>query len=705
MSYITRERLIHLIMEDMWEGDDGKIYSTAQDHDPEMGDPVYHHAPKKEAKNRPLHYLFPTPAESIAGAPTASDKQQAQIVIVSQFLTEFGILNGPIKTKKLAYDDEDDSGSKKKALQDLQNLFGVAPGDAAVAKGAGKPVFPPGTPIEMVMHVIANSATELEKIYKVQFNILLGKDVDKLASGNERDVTWEDYLKVDPRTAKDPKLQKIFPQGFNPRLMGAIKQYLELVGKGSSDLNSIYKLVYDYLKDVYASKKYKTPAAFAARVDKNEKIRLRLEEGELGKYFRKAMSSASIDSVDKLNEYISSAIQGGIKGGFKERKKILGDKMKVINWRLARKLPEYRQYLRNFPAFIDHLHKTNRFRYNELLNNYNMTDEELKEFKTFEDFSRYVFTKPELMGEIYRRANVEERARSKDEVRQGNAISVNLRSLENQLERGGRGRKGSSIEEKREQIEAMREEIAADKETMAMIKKEASATSDPAEKAKLKAKYDELKAKTAKAGRKVSSILHSINSKLSKNPEAEFETREEKEAERREAIQAKIHDIIASTVSNIDDPNKLEFFLNKYDKRGEHMAKIKDGGAGDADVSRLVTMFDILVPASVTDGAKGFKKELLTYFGATCEKLEKKLNKEEVKNGKEGLTDVYINPKSVGRDMVVTIEIEYSNKAYFAKRVKRNGVEDIIELILKPFPKASGIRAKGVAKINQKPEY
>lgn len=705
MSYITRERLIHLIMEDMWEGDDGKIYSTAKDHDIELGEPVYHSASKKDAKNRPLLYLFPTLKQAVAGAPTASDHQFAQIVIISQFLTEFGILNGPITTKKLAYDDEDDSDNKKEALQDLQNLFGIAPGDTAVAKGGKRPAFPPGTPIEMVMHIIANSATELEKIYKVKFNILLGKDVDKLASGNEREVTWEDYLKIDPHTAKDPKIQKIFPQGFNPRLMGAIKQYLDMTGKGNSDLNSIYKLVYDYLKDVYASKKYKTPAAFAARIDKNEKLRLRLEEGILGKYFRQAMASASFKTTDELNEYLSSKIQGGTKGGLGAKKKILGDKMKVINYRLARKLPEYKQYLRDFPAFIDHLHKTNRFRYNELLNNYNMSDNELKEFKTFEDFSRYVFDNTELMSALYKRASVGERSRSHDEARQGSAISVDARSLKKQLERGGRGRKGSSIEEKREQIENIREEIAADKETLKEIGKEASATSDPAEKAKLMAKYDALKIKVAKAGKKVSAILHSINSKIAKNPDAEFENREEKEAERKEEIQSKLHSIIAKAIGGIDDPNKLEFFLNKHDQRGEHMAKIKDGGAGDADVSRLVTTFDILVPASVTDGAKGFKKELLTYFGATCEKLEKKLNKEEVKNGKEGLTDVYINPQTVGRDMVVTIEIEYSNKAYFAKRAKRNGVEDIIELILKPFPEASGIRAKGVAKINQKPEY
>ena len=669
MNYISRENLIRSILnEDMYYDDESDtVYATAKPHDEGLGGTWYKSISKAEAKGKNKDFVFPSLKQSEAAAPSAGDPQTAQIVIMSEMLVEFGILSKPITTKKLAY-EESNEGEIKSLIKATQNLFGVGE-NGAVGKVAPKSLFPKGSPVEMVQHLISNSTSELEKIYKVRFDVLLGRDTFTDNEGKEKKMTWEAILQIDPATKRNPKIAKSFPNGIAPILMSAINEYSEKVDK-SVDLYSTYKLVFDYLVDIAKSGKFKSPALFAKKVELNDQIQHRLTNGDLAKYYNKAISTESVSTTDELGELMIALMKKDT------RKRVDGDKMKVIHYKLAKIIREYAPRLRNFSSFIDHLEESNRFRYEELLNNFNMDEEELKGFDTFRSFCEYVFADPELCSGLYQRANVQERARRKGDMRQGTELAVTARTLNKKIEKGGTGKRGRKAK-------SASDYDAAIKALEAQIEK----TEFPDEK---KALQDKLKR-----------MLKARDKKLETSAVDAYEAEADATEKNMNTLRAKLNDILQKRMDKIDDENEREDFLNRNDKGGhfrKHLAKGADEGS-----DLLLTKFKYFIPAATWKAAG---EQIAKYFDKMANKLEKKFNKAESAEGKEELVSVYVSEEpSRGKDTIIAFEFEYDEKCV-ARKTMRRDAKEIMYDIIKPFPReATGIKIAEEPEINKVVEY
>lgn len=700
MNYISRENLIRSILnEDMYYDDESDtVYATAKPHDEKIGGPWYKHMPKAEMKGKNKDFVFPSLAQSEAAAPSAGDPQTAQIVIMSELLVEFGILSKAITTKKLAYEDSNEAEISS-LIKDTEELFG--------SENNTKPMFPAGTPVEMIPHMMNNSTSELEKIYKVRFDVLLGRETFRNRPGKGRNIsmdtiskveqarkndpaaakkfwseyyddknaeeeqlTWEKLLKIDPATKADPKLSKIFPKGIAPLLMSAIDEYIEKYNK-SADLYSTYKLIFDYLVDIVKEGKYKTPAAFAKRVELNDLLQHRLTYGKLGKYFNKAMSSGSVSTTDELGEAMIGLMSKDISG-----ERVDGDKMKVIHYKLSRIIREYAPRLRKFSSFVEHLEKNNRFRYNELLNNFNMTDEELKSFDTFRSFCEHIFADPELTAGLYQRANVQERARRKGDIRQATDLAVNARALNKQIARGGtgkRGRKAMTASDYEAKIEA--------------LKKQIEETEFPDEKEALEFK--------------LKNLIKARDKKLSVSAVDAHEAEADAVEQNMSKLKTKLFAILQKRMDEIDDENAREDFLNRNDRAGHYRKHLTKGDDEGSDL--LLTKFTYFFPAATWKAAG---EQISKYFDKMADKLEKKFNKAEVAEGKEALVSVYVSQEpSRGKDTIIAFEFEYDEKCV-ARKTMRRDAKEIMYDIIKPFPReATGVKIAEDPIINQVVEY
>lgn len=682
MNYISREKLIDLILvnEDLWYGDDDNLYGDTNEPPEEVG-PLYKKSAKLKGKT-PLVPLIKL-KNAAAAAPSASDPQMAQLIISSELFAEFGIIPARISSKLASYSDsnEKEMGTNLKMTQEL---FGVAPGDKPMP-GVKKPFFAPGTSIEEVMDIIDNSVSELEKIYKVRLDVVIGSEQFSHGSDKGKNVPWLAYLRIDPASKKDPKLTKIFPEGVNGQLLQNIASYCA-ENHVSGDVNSIYTDVYEHLKDVYLSNKFKTPAMYSKYIERNEQVRNRLESSDLSKYFKKLMATSEVSTTDDIAVKLASIFKGST------TKKIKGNAKTVLHHKVSERMGELRQYLENFPKFLQFIEATLPMRYEDILNNFGMDEEELRQFRTFGEFASHVYNDVELASNLYQRANVDERSRVKGDQRQGTEMAVNARAINKQLQnaRSGKGRKGASVAQKRERMEELRVDIEARKEDIADLKKELK-TADPEEAAEIEAKIKELAAQNFKDGKTIAALKLQVKKAIAANPEAEHEDADDKQERRTKELEDKLHNIISTRLASIEDQNAAEAFLDRNDKTGEHRKRMEMGS--DYGSERVITKFTVTVPATVLGGNSKLKEQLEAHFTKRAKVFGKKLNDAETAKGKEALTDVYCDTLDA-RDgsMKILVEIEYPEKSVTAKQIK-DKVYDLINAMLKPFPKEAGIKA------------
>lgn len=682
MSYISREKLIELILvnEDLWYGDDDTLYGDTNEPPEEVGS-LYKKAGKLKGKT-PLVPLIKL-KNAAAAAPSASDPQMAQLVISSELFAEFGIIPARISSKLASFTD---SNEKEMAvnLKMAQELFGVAPGDKPM-QGVKKPFFTPGTPVEAVMDVIDNSVSELEKIYKVRLDVIIGSEQFKHGSDKGKNIPWLAYLRIDPASKKDPKLTKIFPEGVNGQLLQNIASYCT-ENHVSGDINSIYKDVYEHLKEVYLSDKFKTPAAYAKYIERNEQVRNRLESSDLSKYFKKVMATTEVSTTDEIAAKLSAILKNS------STKKIKGNAKTVLHHKVSERMGELRQYLENFPKFLQYIQKTLPMRYNDILDNFNMDEEELQRFSTFGEFASYVYNDVELAAGLYKRANVNEQARTKGEERQGTEMAVTARSLRKQLDnaRSGKGRKGATVAQKRERMEELRVDIEARKEDIADLKTKLK-TAEPEEREQIESEIKQLAAQNFKDSKTIAALKLQVKKAIAANPEAETEDADDKQERRTKNLEDELHNIITGRLASIEDQNVADAFLDRNDKSGEHRKRMEAGT--DYGSERVITKFTVVVPKAVLGGNAKLKEQLSAHFTKRANAFSKKLNAEETARGKEALTDVYCDTLD-SRDggMKVLVEIEYPEKSVTAKQIKTK-VYDLIDSMLKPFPKEAGIKA------------
>lgn len=682
MNYISREKLIDLILvnEDLWYGDDDNLYGDTNEPPEEVG-PLYKKSAKLKGKT-PLVPLIKLKNAS-AAAPSASDPQMAQLVISSELFAEFGIIPARISSKLAAYNDSNEKEMSTN-LKMAQELFGVAPGDKPMP-GVKKPFFAPGTSIEEVMDIIDNSVSELEKIYKVRLDVIIGSEQFKHGSDKGKNIPWLAYLRIDPASKKDPKLTKIFPEGVNGQLLQNIASYCA-ENHVSGDVNSIYSDVYEHLKDVYLSNKFKTPAVYSKYIERNEQVRNRLESSALSKYFKKLMATSEVSTTDDIAAKLAAIFRGSM------TKKIKGNAKTVLHHKVSERMGELRKYLENFPKFLQFIKATLPMRYEDILNNFGMDEEELSQFRTFGEFASYVYADTTLASELYSRANVDERSRVKGDQRQGTEMAVNARAINKQLAnaRSGKGRKGASVAQKRERMEELRVDIEARKEDIADLKEELKAAT-PEEAPEIEAKIKELAAQNFKDGKTIAALKLQVKKAIAANPEAEHEDADDKQERRTRELEDKLHNIISTRLASIEDQNAAEAFLDRNDKSGEHRKRMAMGS--DYGSERIITKFTVTVPGAVLGGNVKLKKQLETHFTKRANAFGKKLNDAETARGKEALTDVYCDTLD-SRDggMKVLVEIEYPEKSITAKQIK-SSIYDLINAMLKPFPKEAGIKA------------
>lgn len=682
MNYISRDRLIDLILvnEDLWYGDDDTLYGDTNEPPEEIGS-LYKKSSRLKGKS-PLVPLIKL-KDATAAAPSASDPQMAQLVISSELFAEFGIIPSRISSKLIAFNDTNERDVKTN-LKMAQELFGPAPDDESLI-GSKAPAFAPGTPIEKVMEAIENSVSELEKIYKVRLDVIIGTEHFKKGADAGKNIPWLAYLRIDPASKKDPKLTKIFPEGVNTQLLQNIASYCEETHV-NGDVNTIYKDVYEHLKDVYLSDKFETPAKYAKYIERNEQIRNRLELSSLSKYFRKAMAAKDVSTTDDLIVHLTALLKSN------GTKKIKGNAKTVLHHKVAERLGELRPYFENFPKYLDYIKKTLPLRYKDILENFGMDEDELRQFNTFGEFASYVYSKPELAAEVYQRANINEKSRIKGEERQGTEMAVTARGIRKQLNnaRENPGRRGATVAQKRERMEELRVDIEARKEDIADLKAKLNGA-EPEEAAQIEEEIKALAQQNFKDGKTIAALKLQIKKTLAANPDAEFEDADDKQENRTRSLEDNLHNIISNRLSTIDDINARDAFLDRNDKTGEIRKRIEKGN--DYGAERVVTKFNIDVPRSVVGNNAKIKEQLDAHFNSRAKAFAKKLNAEERAKGKEGLTNIYCDTMEARDGGLRTIvEIEYPERSVTAKQIK-DKVYSLINAMLKPFPKEAGIKA------------
>jgi hypothetical protein len=441
------------------------------------------------------------------------------------------------------------------------------------------------------------------------------------------------------------------------------------------------------LKDIYLSKKFDKPLDYARHLRANELVKNRLERSELSPYWNKVMSSAEVSSAGEIADLLGSLITSKT-----ETSKIKGNINKVLHWKLAKRLPEIKQYLDNFPSFLNHLKNTVKFKYDDILENFGMDEEELKQFKTFAEFAQYVYKQPELTSGIAERAKVNNSGTAKGAVKQGIEMGVIAPSLRKQLEkaRQGKVRKGASVAQKRQTMKELAVDIEANKETIEDLQQQLK-EAEPEEAEAIKAKIVDLTTKNKKCARKIDALRHQIKKTLAANPEAEYEDADDKRERRIRELEDKLHNIISARLSSIDDQNAADAFLDRNDKSGEYRKRASLGS--DYGAERVITKFTVTVPISVFNGNSKLKEQLTGYFTKQAKIFAKKLNDAEKARGKEALTDAYCEVlDSRDGSMKALVEIEYPERSVTAKQIK-NDIYDLINAMLKPFPKEAGITA------------
>ena len=703
MNYISREKLIDLILldEDIWHGSDGKIYANVSEPAEEvlkaLGTKESPWVKASRPKGKVDAYIpIISAADATASGISVGDQQTAQYIISSQLFAEFDILPSRIYLSgKNAFYNDSNKNEMQEILKMAQELFGPAAGSKYIGKG--KPRFSPDTTIEEIMSVLDDTPDELAKIYKIRIDFVVdtesveSEDTDVIPSDGKKKakaskaLTWKMLMTPDVKPDK-PEIRKRFPEGYNSILLRRVEDECNKAGI-INQYADVYREIYDFLKDIYLSKKFDKPLDYAKHLRANEQVKNRLERSELSPYWNKVMSSANVSTAGQIADRLGSLITSKT-----ETAKVKGNVNKVLHWKLAKRLPEIKQYLDNFPSFLNYLKNTVKFRYDDILENFGMDEEELKQFNTFAEFAQYVYKQPELTRGIAERAKVNNSGTAKGAVKQGIEMGVIARSLRKQIEnaRQGKGRKAASVAQKRERMKELRVDIEARKEDIADLKKELKSTT-PEEAAEIEAKIKGLTALNAKDIKTIAALNHQIKKTLAANPEAEHEDAGDKQERHTKELEDKLHNIISTRLASIDDQNAAEAFLDRNDKSGEHRKRMAMGS--DYGSERIITKFTVTVPAAVLGDNVKLRKQLETHFTKRANAFGKKLNDAETARGKEALTDVYCDALD-SRDggMKVLVEIEYPEKSITAKQIK-NSIYDLINDMLKPFPKEAGIKA------------
>jgi hypothetical protein len=398
------------------------------------------------------------------------------------------------------------------------------------------------------------------------------------------------------------------------------------------------------------------------------------------------MATTEVSTTDEIAARLGAILKSS------STKKIKGNAKTVLHHKVSERMGELRQYLENFPKFLQYIQKTLPMRYNDILDNFNMDKEELQRFSTFGEFASYVYNNVELSAGLYQRANVNEQARTKGEERQGTEMAVKARGLRKQLDnaRSGKGRKSATVAQKRERMEELRVDIEARKEDIADLKSKLK-TAEPEEREQIESEIKQLAAQNFKDGKTIAALKLQVKKAIAANPEAETEDADDKQERRTKNLEDELHNIITGRLASIEDQNVADAFLDRNDKSGEHRKRMEAGT--DYGAERIITKFTVVVPKAVLGGNAKLKEQLSAHFTKRANAFSKKLNSEETARGKEALTDVYCDTMD-GRDggMKVLVEIEYPEKSVTAKQIKTK-VYDLIDSMLKPFPKEAGIKA------------
>lgn len=538
----------------------------------------------------------PTAKEVRAGISSASDIQIGQLYVLSKVLFDFGLIDKVLRTKKSVY-QEGNANATEKALKVIDREF-------------TDKFYDEDEPIETLKDKFDNSIDELEKIFGVRLDVALSPFKQ-----------WIDIFRPSPGTASQN-----FPKGFNGTLMKVVEKLYE----GPDSLTDAYKNINSYLLQIKNSNKYPTPKDFVKELQRNQKLSALMREPVVKNIFNNALVDKNVRTVGDFVAFMKT----NLKRNRVDKKE--AHSMTVLHHEAAKragmidllmKKAGYEDGISNIQDMFDYMKKTDPDEYNYIKSMYNLSDEQIKSFKSYNELCDYLYS-PELIEKIYSSTGISERPRSVGDYRRGQKIAVDLRTkkkkkeyIENKIE-NKRGRKNAkTIKEKRAEIE----ELLKTQQHANERCKEIGKDNDDPEMAELYRKYKEI---AVKAGRKASALKVDINKRLAANPDAENEEPSKTEREKLDALDKEIRDIKLSARNDITDPNELELFDIDQDADGS-LRKSREPALTEENPYKEFS-FTLIVDGQDPDDVG----EVLSQY------LEKLLNNREVRKGYEDLINV-----------------------------------------------------------------
>ena len=643
MTYISREQLIEAVLnEDLGlvsSNGPRKRASVIVDTNEIDGDSKKKHSKGGQSRKaidastdmfrKPKNSEIKNIVRTLGHNPT-SDDQTNQIRAFSKLLSDFDLLDKHYGSKQTDWNE-----GKTNHHQIANSITNIK---RELIKRYGKNM---DTPIEDLSDIIQNSREVLEQELGVNVPEVIG--VFK---------NWRDILVYNSKvkTAK-------FPKGFNTQLMANVEK------AAPSNYEDAYINLNRYLLDKSTS--FKTPEALAKWILKNQTIYAILNDPTTKRSFNTAMTSPHITTIEEFLTFMVKDL------GEKSIKPNRGNTMAYINnvarkriqyFDLMMKRKGYKDGIASWPDVIDFLEEYKPHVYERILRNYDVTGDQLRSFGSGLAFCDYLFSDPERLWKILKplqgseggrgvEMSVMHRELSKKEERIKNKIEGNITSSK-------RGPIASSIEELKDKI-ANREQMAADlaEELKAIAKRNGLRTKDDRLNDPEYAKVYKVKAKAGKDAAAYRLALKKRLDAIEKNggEEPRRKSLEDEYAEirdEREALEDKAY-------TRLKDDNVMDLFQQQYNRQ-----KTRDA-AGDFDIGTGYVMmgwsfkFDSEKHSDIAEFIENY--------------IDKKLNGEELKNKKEDLLNVAIEPDRYEGKMYTypctRVIIEYPKGSHLYKRV------------------------------------
>ena len=643
MTYISREQLIEAVLnEDLGlvsSNGPRKRASVIVDTNEIDGDSKKKHSKGGQSRKaidastdmfrKPKNSEIKNIVRTLGHNPT-SDDQTNQIRAFSKLLSDFDLLDKHYGSKQTDWNE-----GKTNHHQIANSITNIK---RELIKRYGKNM---DTPIEDLSDIIQNSREVLEQELGVNVPEVIG--VFK---------NWRDILVYNSKvkTAK-------FPKGFNTQLMANVEK------AAPSNYEDAYINLNRYLLDKSTS--FKTPEALAKWILKNQTIYAILNDPTTKRSFNTAMTSPHITTIEEFLTFMVKDL------GEKSIKPNRGNTMAYINnvarkriqyFDLMMKRKGYKDGIASWPDVIDFLEEYKPHVYERILRNYDVTGDQLRSFGSGLAFCDYLFSDPERLWKILKplqgseggrgvEMSVMHRELSKKEERIKNKIEGNITSSK-------RGPIASSIEELKDKI-ANREQMAADlaEELKAIAKRNGLRTKDDRLNDPEYAKVYKVKAKAGKDAAAYRLALKKRLDAIEKNggEEPRRKSLEDEYAEirdEREALEDKAY-------TRLKDDNVMDLFQQQYNRQ-----KTRDA-AGDFDIGTGYVMmgwsfkFDSEKHSDIAEFIENY--------------IDKKLNGEELKNKKEDLINVAIEPDRYEGKMYTypctRVIIEYPKGSHLYKRV------------------------------------